>query len=180
MCADLDTDFRRYLGGGNPGLKSIVYACLEQGVWALTVYRFGRWVRTWYVPVVSEVLRIAAFILFKFIEIITGISLPASARIGKGFYIGHFGGIIVHSDAEIGENCSIGTGVIIGTRGVGNVGVPTIGNNVYIGTGAKILGKIRIGDNVKIGANAVVVTDIPDNATAVGVPARILSEEPAP
>lgn len=179
MCADLDTDFRRYLGG-NPGLRAVFYACMEQGVWALTVYRFGRWLRTWYIPVVSEVLRVMAFVLFKLMEIVTGISLPASARIGKGFYIGHFGGIIVHSDAEIGENCSIGTGVIIGTRGVGNVGVPTIGNNVYIGTGAKILGKIKIGDNVKIGANAVVVTDIPDNATAVGIPARIIAEKPAP
>lgn len=104
----------------------------------------------------------------------TGISLPASAEIGKGFYIGHFGGIILHSHAKIGENCSIGPGVLIGTRGGGNKGVPIIGRDVYIGVGAKVLGGIKIGDRVKIGANAVVLTNIPDGATAVGIPARIL------
>ena len=171
MFDNLKADIKRY----NPecSFKEILYLLFEQGIWAIAVYRFGRWVHAVKIPVFSFVLKIIAFLLFKWIEIMTGISLPASAKIGKGFYIGHFGAIIVHSDAELGENCSIGTGVIIGTKGVGNEGVPTIGNNVYIGTGAKVLGKVKIGNNVKIGANAVVLTDVPGDSTAVGVPAQI-------
>ncbi len=154
--------------------KDICYLIFEQAIWALVVYRFGRWARTVRIPIISLVLKLIAFLLFKWIEIITGISLPASARIGKGFYIGHFGGIILHSDVRIGENCSIGSGVVIGVRALGKAGVPVIGNNVYIGVGAKVLGNIKVGNDVKIGANAVVIHDVPDGATVVGIPAKII------
>lgn len=153
---------------------SRIYLCFEQGLWAIGIYRFGRWVRTTRIPVVSLLLKVIAFLFFKITEIITGISLPFSADIGKGFYIGHFGGVILHSDVKIGENCSIGPGVVIGTRGVGNVGVPVLGHNVYVGVGAKILGNIKIGNNVKVGANAVVLEDVPDGSTVVGIPAKIV------
>lgn len=123
---------------------------------------------------VSFLLKIFAFLLFKLTEMITGISLPASAQIGKGLYVGHFGYIILHSDVVMGENCSIGPGVVIGTRGLSNQGVPVIGNNAYIGVGAKILGGVKIGHNVKIGANAVVLEDVPDGCTAIGIPAKII------
>ena len=82
--------------------------------------------------------------------------------------------MIIHPKASIGKNLSIGTGVIIGEKGVGYGGFPKIGNNVYIGVGAKVLGAIEIGNNVKIGANAVVIENIEDNATAVGVPAKVI------
>ena len=144
----------------------------EQGLWAVIVYRFGRWVRT--IPIVSHLLKIIAFLLFKLMEIVAGVSLPASAEIGKGFYVGHFGNIILHSDVKMGENCSIVTGVLIGTLGLGQKGVPVIGHNAYVGAGAKILGGIKIGNNVKIGANAVVLEDVPDGATVVGIPAKIV------
>lgn len=152
--------------------KFNLYVLFEQGLWAIAVYRFGRWAKDIKIPLIGFLFRFFAFLLFKWIEIITGISVPASASIGKGFYIGHFGGIILHSDVVMGENCSIGPGVLIGTRGLGNLGVATIGNNVYIGVGAKVLGKITIGNNVRIGANSVVLSDIPDNSTVVGIPAR--------
>lgn len=174
MFGNLKADIGRYIK--TPGIKANIYLIFEQGLWAVAVYRFGRWVRGARIPVISLVLKIIAFLLFKCIEITTGISLPASTDIGKGFYVGHFGGIILHSDVRMGENCSLGPGVLIGTRGLGNTGVPVIGNNVYIGVGAKILGGIKIGNNVKVGANAVVLSDIPDGATAVGVPAKIIKE----
>jgi serine O-acetyltransferase len=94
-----------------------------------------------------------------------------------GFYIGHFGGITVSKEAIIGNNCSISQGVTIGVSGQGDKrGTPVIGNNVYIGTGAKLIGKIKIGNNIKIGANAVIYKDLPDNSIAVLDPGfRIIS-----
>lgn len=167
MFSNLSSDIKRYG-------KFSLYLLFEQGIWAIIVYRFGRWIRSVNVPIISFILKLFAFLLFKIIEILTGVSVPASAQIGKGFYVGHFGNIILHSDVVMGENCSIGPGVLIGTRGLGKPGAPQIGDNVYIGVGAKILGKIKIGDNVRIGANAVVITDVPDNATVVGNPSRII------
>ncbi len=174
MFADFRVDVSRYLRG--KGKKELIYLIFEQGIWAIAVYRFGRWVREVKIPIVSRILKLIAFLLFKNIEILTGISLPASARIGKGFYVGHFGGIILHSDAVLGEHCSIGPGVLIGTRGMGNLGVPILGDNVYVGVGAKLLGGIKIGNNVRIGANAVVLKDVPDDATVVGIPARVITK----
>lgn len=174
MCINLKADFERYKA---KTLKEKIYVLFEQGFWAVVVYRFGRWTAGIRIPLIGFILRFLAFLWFKLTEMTTGISIPASAKIGKGFYVGHFGGIILHSDVVMGENCSIGPGVLIGTRGVGSKGVAVIGNNVYIGVGAKILGKITIGNNVKIGANAVVVSNIPDGATAVGIPARIVAKD---
>ena len=88
--------------------------------------------------------------------------------------IEHFGGSIVSGDAVFGEDCIIRNGVTVGLRHTQQRGSPTIGDRVDIGAGAKLLGPIRIGDDVAIGANAVVITDVPSNSIAVGIPARIL------
>lgn len=173
MFDNIKADFGRYRANS---IKEKIYVLFEQGFWAVLVYRFGRWTAGIRIPLVGFIFRFIAFLMFKMIEMTTGISVPSSAKIGKGFYIGHFGGIVLHSDVVMGENCSIGPGVLIGTRGLGNKGVAVIGNNVYIGVGAKVLGKITIGNNVKIGANAVLVINLPDGATAVGIPARIVSK----
>ena len=175
MWPNLKQDLKRYFR--EPGDKVNIYLIFEQGLWAIAVYRFGRCVRQIKIPLISFVLKVIAFLLFKLIEIITGISLPVSARIGKGLYVGHFGYCIVHTDVVIGENFSMGPGVVIGTRGIGNQGVPVIGDNVYVGTGAKILGGIKIGSHVRIGANAVVLMDVPDHCTVVGAPARIIERK---
>ncbi len=109
-----------------------------------------------------------------------GIELAMETQVGEGLYIGHFGGIIVSSQAVIGKNCTIMQGVTIGIAGRGeNRGAPIIGDGVYIGAGAKVIGKIRIGNNVAIGANAVVTKDVPDNAIVVGIPAKIISMDGA-
>ena len=118
-----------------------------------------------------------------------GISISVGCRIGPGFYIGHFGGIVVHGDAVIGANCNISQGVTIGETPRGpRRGVPTLGDEVYIGPGAKIIGRIRVGDRVAVGANAVVTRDVPDDGVAIGIPAHVASlqgsrgyiQDPAP
>jgi serine O-acetyltransferase len=99
-----------------------------------------------------------------------------TADIGPGLYIGHFGQIIVHPKVSIGKNCSLSQGVTIGLSNRGeNVGAATIGDEVFIGPGAKVIGKVNIGNRAAIGANAVVLKDVPDQAVAVGVPAKIIS-----
>jgi serine O-acetyltransferase len=96
--------------------------------------------------------------------------------IGEGFYIGHFGHIVVNSSAVIGKNCNISQGVTIGIANTGSKkGVPVVGDYVYIGPGAKILGNINIGNYAAIGANSVVVNDVPENGVVVGIPARVVS-----
>ena len=106
-----------------------------------------------------------------------GIAIPHVTQIGSGFYIGHFGGIVIHEDCKIGKNCNISQGVTIGQANCGErAGCPVIGDNVYIGPGAKIFGAITIGSDVAIGANCVVTKDVPDHAVVVGVPGRVVSD----
>ncbi|MBP2639403.1 MAG: transferase hexapeptide repeat containing protein [Firmicutes bacterium] len=98
----------------------------------------------------------------------------STTNIGSGFYIGHFSGIFV--GGEIGKNCNVSQGVTIGHSNRGkNKGLPTLGDNVYVGPGAKIVGNVKIGNNVAIGANCVVTKDIPDNAVVVGIPGKVIS-----
>jgi serine O-acetyltransferase len=145
----------------------------SQGFWAMVVYRFGRWRYGVRPAIARKPLSFLYRVLFKLAQIITGIELPCEAVVGRNFVIDHFGGIVISGYAVFGDNCRIRNGVVVGVRRTGEGRAPTIGSNVDIGTGAKILGSIRIGDNVVIGANAVVLCDVPDNCVAVGVPAII-------
>jgi serine O-acetyltransferase len=105
-----------------------------------------------------------------------GIDIPFDTAIGAGLFIGHFTGIFVNQAAVIGNNCNISQCVTIGGANRGNKkGYPVLGDNVYIGPGAKIVGAVKIGNHVAIGANCVVTKDLPDYAVVVGVPARIIS-----
>ncbi|MBU0701856.1 serine O-acetyltransferase [bacterium] len=150
--------------------RVLISALLSQGFQATLVYRFARWCVCKHIPV--QPLR---FVLERFIEITTGISIPAEAKIDKGLRIHHFGGIIIHSAVTIGKNCTLHQGVTIGDRG-NPLKAPRIGDNVFIGAGAKILGDIIIGDNCQVGANAVVIKSVPDNCVVVGVPAKIVDK----
>lgn len=109
----------------------------------------------------------------KIVEVITSSSLPSRCRIGGGLRIQHFGQIMIHDSVKIGENATIYNGVTIGLQHDTDTQGPVLGDNVYVGTGAKILGPVKIGNNVSVGANAVVIRDIPDNSIAVGIPAII-------
>jgi len=105
-----------------------------------------------------------------------GISIDFITAIGEGFFIGHFGGIVVSRRCTIGRNCNISHGVTIGRINRGHrSGFPTIGDNVYIGPGAKILGGITVGDGAAIGANCVVIKDVPEQGVVVGIPGEVIS-----
>ncbi len=145
----------------------------SQGFWALVVYRFGRWRYGVRPALLRKFFSLIYKILFKLVQIVTGIELPCEVEIGRNFVIDHFGGIVISGYAKFGDNCRIRNGVVVGLKNLDEHCAPAIGNNVDIGTGAKVLGPIHIGDNVVIGANAVVLTDVPDNCLAVGVPALI-------
>lgn len=117
-------------------------------------------------------------LLHRHYSIRYGIDIPSVTNIGKGFYIGHYGGIVINGYSRIGNNVNISHGVTLGQANRGhNRGCPSVGNQVYIGPGAKIIGKISIGNNVAIGANCVVTKDVPDDAVVIGVPAKIISDK---
>lgn len=145
-------------------------------------YQYNFWLRTWRFTKSSPWLRYPfhalANLMLHRLTYKFGIAIPPEAEIGPGFYIGHFGGIVVNSKAVIGKNCNISHGVTIGQANRGrHKGCPAIGDNVYIGPGAKIIGAVKVGNNAAVGANCVVTKDVPDNGVVAGVPGRVLSLE---
>jgi serine O-acetyltransferase len=150
----------------------------RQGLWVMVVYRLGRW----RYGVRPAALRVALSAVYKVLklasQILTGIDLPCEVKLGRRFQIEHFGGIIISGDTEFGDDCIVRNGVTIGLRRTNERGAPVFGSRVDIGTGAVIIGRIRVGDDVSIGANAVVLTDVPSNSIAVGVPAKIRQRNP--
>ena len=171
----IKSDLYRYYG-------DISYSSFQRAMRNEPGYVFSFWMRTYAFITTKGFGRI--FLCFVIRHIFThftykfGISIRVSTDIGSGFYIGHFGGIVVSNEVIIGKNCNISQGVTIGQSNRGaRKGVPVIGDNVYIGPGAKIFGRIRIGNNAAIGANCVVTKDVPDNAVVVGIPGRIISHE---
>lgn len=113
-----------------------------------------------------------------FWSVLTASDIDPRIKFGSNLRLPHPTGVVFHGDAVIGDNCMIMQQVTIGMIGSGEY--PTIGDNVYIGAGAKILGKVHVGNGARIGAQAVVLTDVPANCTAVGIPARIVSRPSPP
>ena len=146
---------------------------LYSGMHALLAYRVSHFLheKKLYLPAraVSQLARFA-----------TGIEIHPGAKIGKGLVIDHGMGVVIGETAEIGDNCTLYQGVTLGGTGK-DVGKrhPTLGNNVLVGAGAKVLGPFKIGDGSKIAANAVVLEEIPENSTAVGIPAKVVKREGA-
>ena len=123
-------------------------------------------------------LTFPARIISQGTKMVTGIEIHPGATIGKDLFIDHGSGVVIGETAIIGDGCTIYQGVTLGGTGK-DVGKrhPTLGNNVMVGAGAKVLGPVNIGNNTKIAAGAVVLTDIPDNCTAVGIPAKIVKRD---
>jgi serine O-acetyltransferase len=141
------------------------------GFHALLAYRIAHRLRKLGVPVLPRVISHAA-------RWLTGIEIHPAAKIGTGFFIDHGMGVVIGETSEIGDYVTLFQGVTLGGTGKEHgKRHPTLGNHVVVGAGAKILGWIKIGDNVKIGANSVVLKSVPANSTVIGVPARIIKAE---
>lgn len=143
-------------------------------------YKYSFWMRTCKFlhgnPVFKYILLPIALMILRHYEYKYGISIPFTTDIESGFYIGHFGCIVVNGNCRIGKNVNISQGVTLGQANRGkNKGCPVIEDNVYIGPGAKVIGAIKIGNNAVIGANCVVTADVPDNAVVGGVPGEVIS-----
>ena len=149
-----------------------------QGLWVMAVYRFGRWRYGVRVGVLRRGCSLIYRLLYKLVQILTGIELPCEVEVGRNFVIDHSGGIVISGYAKFGNDCRIRTGVVVGLARIDDPCAPTIGNDVDIGAGAKVLGRVCIGDRVRIGANAVVLCDVPSDSIAVGVPAVVRPRRP--
>ncbi len=170
----IKSDYKKYKKYGGNFLGIVFFT---QGFWAVFHYRIAHFI---YSKIKWQPFRFLGLLISrinqKIIEITTGISIPASAKIGHSFYIGHFGGIIINAKAVIGDNCNISHGVTIGVSGRGEKrGVPVVGNEVYIGVNTVVSGKIVIGNGVLIGACSMVNTSVEDNTVVSGVPSVVIS-----
>ncbi|MFC1692301.1 serine O-acetyltransferase [Candidatus Latescibacterota bacterium] len=141
------------------------------GFHAICFHRFAHLLYRTHIPVIPHLIMWLG-------RIFTGVEIHPAARIGSGFFIDHGFGVVIGETSEIGRNVTLFQGVSIGGTGK-ETGKrhPTLGDNVVVGAGAKILGGITIGNDVYIGANAVVLKPVPDNCTVVGVPGRCISVE---
>lgn len=156
----------------DPAVRSVLEVILcYPGFHAVLMHRVAHWLY-------RHRRFLLARVISQFSRWLTGIEIHPGARIGEGFFIDHGMGVVIGETAEIGDNVTLFQGVTLGGTGKEKgKRHPTIGNNVMIGVGAKILGSITVGDNCKIGAGAVVVKDVPANCTVVGVPGRIVIRE---
>jgi serine O-acetyltransferase len=156
----------------DPAAKNVLEVLLlYPGLHALVLYRVSHQLWTWKIPIIPRWFSQTA-------RFFTGIEIHPGAEIGKNFFIDHGMGVVIGETAIVGDNVLLYQGVTLGGTGK-ETGKrhPTLGNNVVVGAGAKILGNITVGDNSNIGANAVVIKNVPSNSTVVGIPGRITHQE---
>src|ERR1043166_7201670 len=147
---------------------------LEFGTLAVVVYRFGRWVYSIKIPVIRQLMIFIYLVVNTICLAITGIHVHRESDIGPGLVI-HNSNCIFILATRIGHSCTVNQGVSVAS--IRGTGWPTIGNNVYLGAGCKVMGGVTVGDNVVVSANSLVIADVPSNCTVLGVPARIKSRE---
>jgi serine O-acetyltransferase len=154
---------------------------LNPALWAIASYRLSHWL---YVDkpmaLVRIPLKLLSFAAVKWCVVFLEMDLDPQAKIGGGLYIGHTGGVHINPGAVLGRNCDVAHRVTIGASAMGRQGIPVVGDNVYIGTGATLLGNIKIGNGAKIAANTLVMSNVPAGATVLGVPGRIVMRAKQP
>lgn len=167
-CKELYEDAKN-IRDKDPAANNVLYVMLlYQGFHVLVFYRLGHFFY-------RHKLLFLARLISQLGRFFTGIEIHPGAVIGRRLFIDHGMGIVIGETATIGDDCTIYHGVTLGGTGKDKLKRhPDLGNNVMVGCGAKVLGPIKIGDNVKIGANAVVISDLPNDVTIVGVPGKIV------
>ncbi|MDP2923505.1 MAG: serine O-acetyltransferase [Candidatus Omnitrophota bacterium] len=163
---DIDTVFRE-----DPAARSTLEIVLcYSGMHAIWIYRFSHWLWT-------RGFKIEARLISQFARFLTGIEIHPGANIGRRFFIDHGMGVVIGETAEIGDDVLIYQGVVLGGVSLEkHKRHPTIGNKVVIGSGAILLGPIKVADDARVGAGSVVIGDVPQGATVVGVPGRVIIE----
>lgn len=165
-------DLEQYFEG-DYSPRRIFYAIFEMSLWAIAIFRFAKWAQRIPIFPIRFLFLLVYFFLYKFSEAFTGIRISAESEIGPGLVIHNFGGVLIKGN--IGRNCVVVQGAQIVSRADGRGrGWPTLGDNVYVGSGAKILGGVTIGNRVRIGANAVVMKDVPDDSVVMPPEPRII------
>ena len=161
-------DIRAYKKNDPAAKSGIEILLLYNGLHATFWYRIAHWLHI-------HKMRFLARMISQATKFWTGIEIHPGATIGRRLVIDHGTGIVIGETAEIGDDCLLYQGVTLGGTGK-DVGKrhPTLGNNVMVGSGAKVLGPFKVGNNVRIAANSVVLREVPDNATVVGVPGRVV------
>lgn len=153
----------------DPAVRSALEVIIcYPGFHALQFHRLAHWLwhKNW---------RLLARSISHFSRFVTGIEIHPGAKIGRGFFIDHGMGVVIGETAEIGDNCTLYHGVTLGgTSWAKEKRHPTLGDNVVVGAGAKILGPFLVADGSKVGSNSVVVKPVPENATVVGIPAKVV------
>ncbi len=150
----------------------------EQSLWAVAVYRFGRRVDNLPAGLKKKIFDKTYWLLYRATEVLVGVGIPKSVDIGPGFRIHHFGGIFVHNEAKIGANCTFRQGCTLGNRHEDGP-VPVLEDDVELGAYSQVLGGVTLGKGAKVGALSVVLCDVPAGASAVGIPAKVVSAKPA-
>jgi serine O-acetyltransferase len=164
-------DIARYRAGGDRG-KAL---WLNPAVWAIGCYRLGNWLHVERPFILVRIpLKVISYFANKWCEVFMEMCIDTQATIGPGLHIGHIGGVHINPQAVLGSNCNLAHRVTIGASSMGRLGSPVLGDDVYIGTGATLIGKIKVGSGAKIAANTLVMSNIPAGATVMGVPGRII------
>jgi len=173
----LRRDFGRYGRGGR--LTRVVGVLRSHGAWAMVGYRFSRWAHRCSLP---AALRLPVVALAEVVQVasrtLTNVDLPWGAEVGPGLYIPHTGYVVVASHAVLGENVTLTPGVVLGHGlggSAGGGGAPRLGDRVYVGPGAILIGPVSIGDDALVAPGSVVTRDVPPRGVVVGNPARLVS-----
>ena len=170
----IEADLYRYFGDVSTGTYKKTYKYVPG-------FRFSVWLRRcdYYSKQTRWIRPVFYFARWRYnrLKYKFGFDIEYCTDIGKGFYLGHWGGVVVHPKATIGKNCNISHQVTIGTDiRNGEDAVPKLGDNIYLAPGSKVFGKIYLGNNCVIGANSVVNADVPSGVTVAGMPARVINE----
>jgi serine O-acetyltransferase len=166
-------DRSRYIDPAWPAGYRLRCLLLSKEIWVVFLFRLGGWIYEEAPRALRPLLKLFWIPVNDLVQTLLDTHLEATTRIGPGLYIGHTGGIWINPASVIGSYCNIAQGVVVGAAGVPKA--PTIGDRVWIGPHAVVTGSVKVGNEVVIGANSLVAMDVPDKASVVGVPAKVIA-----